>query len=178
MISRKTLSGILLSVALSSCAAPEYTPAATDMARIRVFHGTSVYLYLDGHCSKDSNQRIHAAAGGHSYFVPNKRIGMPPTADMPFSYHEYAIPADRPVGISMYWAADDKKTGTRFRCGPVMRYFSPKAGHDYDTRIEFLKQGGCEVHLRELAMTDSGIATARALPYESIPVDLKCLEDE
>src|SRR5690606_3476782 len=72
--------------AVSSDVMSQFDPST--QARIRIFHGTSAYIYLGDVCDNDSHQVIHAANGGFSYLVPNKRIGMPVTDDMPFSYNE------------------------------------------------------------------------------------------
>lgn len=179
-LSRKGAFTVLLSVILlSGCATPpEYVPADQNHGRLRVFHGTSVYLYLDGKCSKDESKKIHAAAGGYSYFVPNKRIGMPPTADMPLSYHEYSLPAGKQIAITMFWSADSQKNASRrYYCAPSHALLTPKAGHDYDTFMKFLDNEACEIRVRELTMTPSGVATARVLPSESETIDPRCFDD-
>jgi hypothetical protein len=174
----KAFFGICLSAMLSSCATQqEYIPANQDSARIRVSNGTAVHLYIDSRCTDDPAKQIHAAAGGFSYLVPNKRIGMPSTEDMPFSFHEYAIPANRVIIISMYWSADSRKGSTvRSRCGPVTKAFIPQAGHDYDTSMIF-SDGTCHVQLRELANVNAeGMATPVLLPPQGTPVDIECLK--
>lgn len=176
----KWLSGILLCTMLFSCATQqEYIPAAPDTARIRVFHGTSVELYIGSRCSDEPGSTIHAASGGFSYLVPNQRIGMPSTADMPLSFHEYAVPAGQVVTVSMYWSADTKKgSGVRSRCGPKTVSFIPQSGHDYDTFMLF-EDDTCKVRIR--ALTDinaSGMATPVLLPPQAIPVDDECLRKE
>lgn len=142
----------VLSSALSGCATrPGPTITSAHQARIRVFHGVGSYIYFGDVCDGKSHPVIHAAAGGFSYFVPNKKIGMPQTKDMPsFSYHEYAIPAEQPVTIKMYWQAQ-KANKQWDSCGPNYVTFTPKSGQDYDTFMKF-SGGMCEgVDVREFA---------------------------
>lgn len=159
--------------ALIGCATKSEPAVNTPhQARIRVFHGTGAYIYFGDVCDGKSHPVIHAAAGGFSYFVPNKRIGMPQTDDMPsFSYHEYAIPAEQPVTVKMYWQMQ-KANGIWDSCGPIYTTFTPEINQDYDVFMKFVS-GMCQgVELRKFTVaTDGKISTnpapTNSLPYES-----------
>jgi len=170
---RLLLTMLVLSNLLLGCASsPEPLPQSAYQARIRVFHGVGSYIYFGDVCDGKSHPVIHAAAGGFSYFVPNKRIGMPQTDDMPsFSYHEYAIPAEQPVTVKMYWQTQ-KANGVWDSCGPIYTTFTPEANQDYDVFMKFVG-GMCQsVELRKFTVaTDGKISTnpapTNSLPYES-----------
>lgn len=164
--------GFLLVAALSSCATQQapYVPAEPDSARIRVFHGPGTYIYIDSQCTDDPKKEIFATAGGFSFIVPNKRIGMPATEDMHFSFHEYAIPAGRVVSVVMYGSKS-----SLVACHRQVREFIPAAGHDYDATL-ILEGHACHVRVRELVNVDEkGMATPVLLPHQWIPLDYKCL---
>lgn len=164
---------LILSNILSSCAIHhEPTITSEHQARIRVFHGTGAYIYFGDVCDGKAHPVIHAAAGGFSYFVPNKTIGMSHTENMPsFSYHEYAIPAEQPVTVKMYWQAQ-KANGVWDSCGPIYTTFTPEVDQDYDVFMTF-GGGMCQgVELRKfIVATDGKISTNPAPinrpPYES-----------
>jgi hypothetical protein len=150
------LSGMLFGCASS----PEPTPQSSSQARIRVFHGASAQIYFGDVCDDQPHPVIQAAAGGFSYLVPNKRIGMPQTDDMPtFSYHEYAIPAEQPVTVRMYWQA--QVNGVWESCGPIYKIFWPEINQDYDVSIKFGRSGMCEgIEIRKFTVaTDGKIST-------------------
>jgi hypothetical protein len=174
MSAARTYSFVLMLIfggTLSGCANTEQTPLTfgpEQQARIRVFHGTSAYLYFGDVCDGNSHPVIHAAAGGFSYLVRNKTIGMPATDDMPFSYHEYAIPAGEPVTVKMYWQAQNA-SGTWERCGPIHVMFTPESGQDYDTFMEF-KGGICQgVEVRKFASKPDGSVTTEPAPLNDLP---------
>ena len=162
---------LLLSGVLSGCASTEQAPmmiAAEQQARIRVFHGTSAYLYLGDVCDDSSHPVIHAAAGGFSYLERNKTLGMPATDDMPFSYNEYAIPAGEPVTVKMYWQLQ-KASGTWEHCGPIHMMFTPETGHDYDTFMKF-RGGVCQgVEVRKFIVNGDGKITTTPAPLNRLP---------
>lgn len=140
---------------LGACTTPAgngYDPAT--QARIRVYHGSAAYLVIDDGCGR--RESIHAAAGGFSYFVPNKTLGMPRPADMPsFSFHEYALPAGRLVTVSMYWQMQDA-SGIWRRCGPQQVSFRPYAGYDYEAFMP-VEAGVCQaLNLRKLVRDSQG----------------------
>ncbi|RBA24167.1 hypothetical protein EV677_2243 [Herminiimonas fonticola] len=156
----------LAGCATSSSVQTEFDPAT--QARIRVFHGTAAYLYLGDVCDGNTHPVIHAAAGGFSYFERNKKIGVPATDDMPFSYHEYAIPANEPLTVKMYWQAQNA-SGTWERCGPLYTTFTPNAGQNYDTFMQF-HRGVCQgVKVRKLVMHADDKATTIAAPLNGLP---------
>lgn len=161
---------LLLGGLLSGCATTEPTTMVPDSephARIRVFHGTSADLYLGDICDGNSHPVIHAAAGGFSYLVRNKTIGMPATDDMPFSYHEYAIPAGQPVTVKMYWQVQNAN-GTWQHCGPSHVIFTPEAGHDYDTFMKF-SGGVCQgVEVRKFVVGNDGKITTTPAPLSRL----------
>lgn len=163
------LSGLLCGCAHTDQFAQTFNPA--EHSRIRVFHGPSVYLYLGDVCDGNEHPGIHAAAGGYSFLVPNKAIGMPQTDDMPRSFHEYVIPANQPLTVRMYWQLL-KADGMWEACGPIHITFTPQAGHDYDTFLNFYN-GVCQgIELREfIPMPGNKIFTKPApihrLPYRS-----------
>lgn len=162
---------LLLSSLLLGCANTEQTSPTFDperQARIRVFHGPSAYLYLGNVCDGHSHPVIHAAAGGYSYLVPNRTVGMPVADDTPRSYHEYAIPAGEPLTVKMYWQAQNH-SGAWTHCGPIHVMFIPEAGHDYEAFMRF-RGGVCQgLELRKLVVDAEGnIDTAFAplsLPF-------------
>jgi hypothetical protein len=121
-----------LPVLLGACASPapeRFDPAS--QARLRVYHGASAHLIIHHGCGK--TESIHAAAGGFSYLARNKTLGMPRPPSMPsFSFHEYALPAGKPVTVSMFWQMQDA-SGVWRRCGPSELIFTPKVGQDYET---------------------------------------------
>lgn len=167
------VAGVWLAAVLSSCATQQapYVPAAPDSARIRVFHGPDTHIYFDSQCTDDPDKHIWATAGGFAFIVPNKRIGMPATEDMHFSFHEYAIPAGRVVSVVMYGSKS-----SLVACRRQEREFIPEAGHDYDATL-ILENRACYVRVRELVDVDEkGMATPVLLPHQWIPLDYKCLK--
>ncbi|MGN6701768.1 MAG: hypothetical protein ACTHKB_02245 [Burkholderiaceae bacterium] len=144
-----------------------YDPAR--QARIRIFHGTSAYLYLGNICSGPVEGVIHAANGGFSYLVPNRTIGMPKADIMPsFSYNEYAIPAEKQTTVRMYWSAQNA-SGVRESCGPVNIVFTPEAGRDYQAWMRF-KRGVCQgMELRQLVPQPDGVATTKPAIINTLP---------
>ncbi len=162
---------LLLPGLLAACASPDpaslaYVPER--QARIRVFHGTAAYLHLGDICDGDTHPVIHAAAGGFSYLVPNKTIGMPATDDMPRSFHEYVIPAGEPVTVTLYWQAQNA-SGTWEHCGPIHMMFTPEAGRDYDTFMKF-RRGVCQgVEVRKFVPGLGGNITTSPAPLNRLP---------
>lgn len=144
-------------VLLTGCSSPStHIEDASNFAKIRVFHGTAVYMYPGKTCYGPKNdEMIHAAAGGFSILVANKKVGMPVTDDIPWSYHEYLIPTGKPLTLEMSWAVDGG--GTRQSCGPIGATFTPEAGKFYDTSMHFAK-GYCSIQLRELIEISAGKA--------------------
>lgn len=164
------LVSLLLAGLLSACAGSQPPPASYDPereARIRVFHGPSAYIYLGNVCD-GSPQVIHAAAGGFSFAVRNRRIGMPVAGDTPWSFNEYAVPAGEPLTVKMYWQAQGH-SGVWTHCGPIHVMFIPEAGHDYEAFMKF-RGGLCRgVEIRKLVVdADGNIETAFA-PLSSPP---------
>lgn len=90
--------------------------------------------------------------------VSNKKVGMPVTEDIPWSYHEYVIPSGKPITMEMYFQIDGG--GVKQSCGPVGAMFTPEAGKDYDTSMVFAS-GRCTVQLRELKEISPGTATGK-----------------
>ncbi|MFI8619282.1 hypothetical protein ACIGHN_27700 [Acidovorax sp. NPDC077693] len=147
------------------------THSAGHSAKIRVFHGTAVYMHPGQVCYGARNQeKIHAAAGGYSMLVANKKVGMPATDDIPWSYHEYVIPAEKPLTLEMYWAVD--AGGARSSCGPIGATFTPEAGRYYDTSM-LVTASSCSVQLRELTEISPGKASAK---IKTTTPALKCPE--
>lgn len=154
---------------LASCASTPSEPVSYDpatQARIRVFHAGRSYITLGHVCEPGKKESIHAAAGGYSFMVPNKVIGIPRTDDMrSFSYHEYVIPAGQTVTVEHYWS-DPTSYGPGRSCGPYYYAFEPLAGTDYDTSILF-KGGFCMgIEVRRLVPTDDG----KIITYPARPV--------
>lgn len=156
------LVGLLAGCGSTPSSAPDYDPAT--QARIRVFHVGSVYLILGDICQDQSPEWVHASAGGFSYLVPNRTLGMPRTDDMPtFSFHEFAIPAGKTVTIRHFWQVQTASGGW-LSCGPTHLSFRPEAGVDYDTFMRF-NQGACVGGaLRQFRPTDDGKTTVQRLP--------------
>ena len=156
---QKKLSFIAALVLLGGCSSsPLQVVDTKHSAKIRVFHGTAVYMFPGQTCYGAKNQEtIHAAAGGFSMLVANKKVGMPTTDDIPWSYHEYVIPADKPLTLEMSWATEGG--GLRQSCGPIGATFTPEVGKYYDTSMLFV-EGRCSVQLRELIEVSPGKASA------------------
>lgn len=156
---------------LQGCATVPEVPVTYDpatQARIRVFHGTAAYLYLGDVCDHSAHPVIHAGVGGFSYFVANKKIGMPATDDLPFSYNEYVIPAGKPITVNMYWQAQ-KANGAWDYCGPFYQMFTPEAGQDYDTLMKF-SWGVCKgMEVRKLVSGENGKANTISAPLDGLP---------
>lgn len=165
------LVSLLLAGLLSACASSQPAPASYDPereARIRVFHGPSVYIYLGNACDGRSHPVIHAAAGGFSYAIRNRRIGMPVAEDTPWSFNEYTVPAGEPLTVKMYWQAQNHG-GVWTHCGPIHVTFIPDAGHDYEAFMKFrgsLCQG---VEIRKLVVDADGRVETAFAPLNSPP---------
>lgn len=157
---------VLQGCATSSGVQEAFDPAI--QARIRVFHGTAAYLYLGDVRDNHAHQVIHAANGGFSYLVPNKRIGMPATDDMPFSYNEYIVPANKSLTVKMYWQAQNASR-TWEHCGPLYTTFTPQSGQDYDTFMKF-DHGVCQgVKVRQLVSDGKGKTVPRPALLDRLP---------
>ena len=130
------LCGLLMLLGACTSPAPERFNPATQ-ARIRVYHGASAELTIHHGCGQ--TQTIHAAAGDLSFLTPNKTLGMPRPASMfSHSFHEYALPAGKPVTVRMVYqwqaSAGLPNSPTRWlRCGPLQSTFIPQPGQDYET---------------------------------------------
>lgn len=162
---------LLLSSLLLGCATTEQTPPAFDperQARIRVFHGPSAYLYLGNVCDGNRHPVIHAAAGGYSYLVPNRTIGMPVADDTPRSYHEYAVPAGEPLTVKMYWQAQNHN-GAWTHCGPFHVIFTPEAGHDYEAFMSFRGSMCQGLEVRKLVVGADGNVDTAFAPLNGLP---------
>lgn len=161
----------------------DYNPA-TD-ARIRVFSlPNNTWLYSGKNCfATDDPDRIIAHSGGRDFglvnslsvLASNRRIGMPQTKDMPFTYHEFIVPAGKPLiiasSINTQTEARIKKespTITSTRCGPIGVTFVPQPGQDYDTAFE-LKGYGCEIRVRRLIPDSRETADTEKVPFASAP---------
>lgn len=162
---------LLLAGLLSACASSEQAPATFDPereARIRVFHGPSVYIYLGDVCDGSGPPVIHAAAGGFSFAVRNRRIGMPVADDTPWSFNEYAIPAGRSVTVRLHWQAQNA-SGRWDSCGPTHLRFIPEAGQDYETFMTF-RGGACVgAEVRKLVKGPDGTITTAFAPLNAPP---------
>ncbi len=163
---------LLLTGLLSACASSEQAPAPYEPARearIRVFHGPSVYIYLGNVCDGGRLPVIHAAAGGFSYAVRNRRIGMPVAEDTPWSFHEYAIPAGKKsVTVRLHWQAQNA-SGRWEGCGPIHMMFTPEAGQDYETFMKF-RGGACQgAEIRKLVKGPDGIVSTMPAPLNVLP---------
>lgn len=111
---------------------------------------------------------IHAAAGGFSYAVRNRLIGMPVSNDTPWSFHEYAIPAGEPVTVRMYWQAQNT-SGRWEDCGPTHVMLTPEAGQDYEAFMQF-RRGVCQgAEVRKLVKGPDGIVTTTPAPLNGLP---------
>lgn len=162
---------LLLVGLLSACASREQARVPFDPereARIRVFHGPSVYIYMGDVCDGSAPPVIHAASGGFSYGVRNIRLGMPVADDTPWSFHEYVIPAGRSVTVRLHWQAQN--AGGRWEsCGPTHLRFIPEAGQDYETFMKF--RGGTCVggEVRKLVKGPGGTITTAFAPLNAPP---------
>jgi hypothetical protein len=173
MPKRNRLFGVSLLLAglLAACASSEQDPGSYDPereARIRVFHGPSVYIYLGNICDGRSHPVIHAAVGGFSYAARNRRIGMPVAEDTPRSFHEYAIPAGKPVTVRLHWQAQNA-SGSWEHCGPTHLMFTPQAGQDYEAFMRF-RGGACQgAESREMEKSPEGAVSTMPAPLNALP---------
>lgn len=162
---------LVLAGLLSACATSEQVPSPYGPereARIRVFHGPSVYIYLGNVCDGSGPPVIHAAAGGFSFAVRNRRIGMPVADDTPWSFHEYAIPAGKPISVRLHWQAQNA-SGRWESCGPIHLMFTPEAGQDYETFMKF-RGGACQgAEIRKLVKGADGIVSTMPAPLSALP---------
>lgn len=155
-----------LPMLLGACASP--APERVDLAsqaRLRVYHGSSAHLII--HHGYGKTETIYAAAGGFSYLTRNKTLGMPRPPSMPsFSFHEYALPADKPVTVCMFWQMQDA-SGVWRRCGPSASTFAPKAGHDYETfmLVDSWSSTCHEVEVRRLVREADG-----RIAFDDVPL--------
>lgn len=158
---RKLVATISILGFLAGCAStPQQNVNAETAAKIRVFHGTSVYMYPGSSCYGGDNPEKIYGAGGFSMLTANTKVGMPVTDDIPWSYHEYLIPSGKPLTLEMYYSAEGD--GMRHSCGPIGATFTPEPGKFYDTSMIFAS-GQCSIQLRELHETSPGKADAIAL---------------
>ena len=159
---------------LAACAStPDPEPRTAHQARLRVYHGPSVWVYFGDRCDGKDPPVIRAGEGGFSFLVPNKRIGMPQTEDRPsFSFHEYAIPAAQPVTIRTYWQAQ-LAGGAWERCGPLWTTFEPEPNQDYEVSLKFVS-GMCQgVELRKLRVSaEARVLTTPVMP--TVPTGRLC----
>lgn len=159
--------GLVLSISLlTSCAAPkalDVSPASGLTARIRalpMMDKAYIYLYPGKTCyTPKEKPEIIAHTGGKDYsvinplffFGANKKVGMPPTDDMPWRYHEFIVSADQPLTIMAYYRRQGEING-QFRssnCGPIVGRYIPNSGKDYDAALVF-ERGRCYLRVREL----------------------------
>lgn len=144
-----------------------------------MFHGPAIFLFPGKACfDMDDKRRIRAGRGGYSFLARNKTLGMPRTADTPWSFHEFAVVAGEPLTVMMYWGVRSSMEvptplGTQSQvhgesCGPVTFTFVPESGKDYDTRM-VTESGYCRAALRELTRPTPDTAVADATPLTPAP---------
>jgi hypothetical protein len=93
----------------------------------------------------------------------NKKVGMPVTEDIKWSYHEYIIPAEKPLTLQMTYLAETAVGWDR--CGPIGATFVPEVGKYYDTEMIFSSRS-CSIQVRELVETSLG----KALPKKIVTI--------
>lgn len=171
------IAGLLFSVTVLGCASADYKSPEFDAskhARIRVFLGTKVDIYFGDVCRGGASGVIHASEGGYSYLARSRRVGMPRTEPMLSSfYHEYVIPAARPVTIRIYWQVQFPNN-TWQSCGPIYTLFTPEPGQDYETYMKFdtgfFKSGACQgVEVRKFVPDGGGKIKTVPAPLNAIP---------
>ncbi|KWD11438.1 hypothetical protein WM34_15375 [Burkholderia ubonensis] len=164
-------------LALAGCAAQGGTPGAYDAAkdaRIRAYWGPVVYFHFNRACRPPESvltgypDTIVATKPGLSALV-NKTVGMPVPDDAAKYFHEYVVPAGKPVTITSESNYQDFRNGKVVRVteAPVSGTFVPAAGHDYEVRGS---AGSAPNHLtlRELRV-DNGRVTTTPVPIAPAP---------
>lgn len=157
--------------------------AATD-ARIRVFSlPHSTFLYPGATCySRDDPNLIRAHTGGKNFgmfnafatLASNRKIGMPESGKMPFTYHEYVIPAGKPLTIESSLRTTTSarvnsgvSTRSQTGCGPLGVTFMPEAGKDYETGLVFnWNEGICWIAVVELVPASEGKMDRKAVDID------------
>lgn len=99
----------------------------------------------------------------------NRVIGIPATVTTEslkserLGYNEFVIPAGKPTAFAMiYYASSDSGTS---KCYPKPAYLTPKAGKDYEVKLEFEKidflSSGCGIVISEITGSDTIKQTQR-----------------
>ena len=156
-------------LSVSGCASKQVLDASPEQgptAQLRVFSlPNNTYLYPGKTCYRPGSPgEILAHSGGKTYGAlnalatlgGNKKTGMPETADMTWSHHEFHVAADQPLTIVVSLERDGQLTNGRFYhsgCGPIAGYFSPQPNHFYDVAL-IAERGQCYLRTRELVMDD------------------------
>lgn len=159
----------LLAMLLASCAgsggerSTVYYPESE--ARARVYWGAVVYFHYDTACVPKENLFGYS---GDSMLVSkpglssltNKTIGMSVPADAGRYYHEYLVPAGRPLTISARISTRTLRGAkTYVETSPVgAGTFVPQPGLDYEI---FADDGGWrpQVRVRQLSQGAGGVST-------------------
>ncbi|MBN3787579.1 hypothetical protein [Burkholderia sp. Ac-20353] len=172
------LTSALAILALAGCATQGGTNSTYDPtkdARIRAYWGPVVYFHFNRGCRPPEAllagypDTIVATKPGLSALV-NKTVGMPVPDDAAKYFHEYVVPAGKPITITSRASYQDMQGGKTVRVSdpPVSGTFVPAAGHDYEV---WGSAGSAYDHLtlRELHV-DAGRVTATPLPIAPAPV--------
>lgn len=161
---------LVLSISvLAACVGPKVLDASSDSgptSRIRVLvTGANVYLHPNKPCyTLYAKSTIAAHSGGRNYglfdsatiLASNKKVGMPLTEDISWSYHEFIVQANQPLTIFSNYVSTGE-VGGQWRsssCGPIAGKFNPVPGKDYDAALIF-ERGRCYLRVREL-VSDQG----------------------
>ncbi len=173
------LTSALVMLALAGCATQGGTHATYDPAkdaRIRAYWGPVVYFHFNRGCRPPESllagypDTIVATKPGLSALV-NKTVGMPVPDDAAKYFHEYVVPAGKPITITSRANYQDLRGGKPVRVSdpPVSGTFVPTAGHDYEV---WGSAGSAydRLTLRELHVDAGGRVTATTRPISPAPV--------
>ena len=161
---RPTLACAIASLILTGCASSNLrTPDSYQPeheARIRVYWGATVKFYFDAACiPKKGAQPLVVSQPGLSA-LENKTIGMPVPPDADRYYHEYFVPADKPLTIRAQITKLGLFNGKRSieTTRPGFATFVPQRGQDYELRIDDA-YGAARITARHLYATDTNPMT-------------------
>lgn len=176
---------------LTSCAtklAVDVSPDQGPVARLRVMpmvDNTYFYLYPNQGCyTPKSKSAIPAHTGGHDYSVlnplfflgENKKIGMPPTSDMSWKYHEFMVAAHKPLIVMTYFLRQGEVNNQYHKtsCGPILAKLNLESNKDYDAAL-IIEPGRCYLRVRELVADTSNKTKVSATEIPAEPAS-KCEE--
>jgi hypothetical protein len=163
-------------ILVSGCYTPHPVPfhvSPNDSAALRVSRVANVWIDANSKCMHKKSVPLNLN-GGVSTLDKNTVIGMPTTDDdFPTKFHEYNIPVNNPVTITMEFVTANHVSETH--CGPISTSFTPEVGAMYDAQMRF-KGRACFIVIRKLSKMPSAPNKAVAEIIKTNPA-YSCLED-